>query len=135
MSVFDSVRTTPVVLRAHQPLDEAQLAAVAFLARYRGRTLESYRADLRQFFQWANDLGLPPLAATRTHIELYRSSMDERGLAASTVDRRWSTICVRLRLASRPSHHWAICADGRIVDQSVADGSFQRWRASGRGSA
>jgi len=51
MSVFDSVSTTPVVLRAHQPLDEAQMAAVAFLARYRGRTLESYRADLRQFFQ------------------------------------------------------------------------------------
>jgi hypothetical protein len=48
MSVFDSVPTTPVVVRAGRPLlDEAQLAAVAFLARYRGRTLDSYRADLR----------------------------------------------------------------------------------------
>ena len=88
-----------MVLRADQPLDEAQLAAVAFLARYSGRTLESYRADLRQFFQWASDVGLPPLAATRAHIELYRASMDERGLAASTVDRRLSTVCGYYRFA------------------------------------
>ena len=36
-------------------LDEAQLAAVAFLARYSGRTLDAYRHDLRTFFQWAAD--------------------------------------------------------------------------------
>ena len=99
MSVFDSVPTTPVVLRADQPFDEAQLAAVAFLARYSGRTLESYRADLRQFFQWASSAGMPPLAATRAHIELYRAWMDERGLAASTVDRRLSTVCGYYRFA------------------------------------
>jgi len=52
MSVFESIPTTPPVLLAERPLiDEAQLAAAAFLARYDGRTLESYRADLRQFFQ------------------------------------------------------------------------------------
>ena len=100
MSVFDSVHTTPVVLRARSAAsDEAQLAAVAFLARYRARTLESYRADLRQFFQWAGDVGLPALAATRTHIELYRSSIEARGLAASTVDRRLSTVCGYYRFA------------------------------------
>jgi hypothetical protein len=33
--------------------DGAQLAAVSFLARYSGRTLEAYRQDLRDFFQWA----------------------------------------------------------------------------------
>jgi Phage integrase, N-terminal SAM-like domain len=92
MSVFDSLPTTPVVVRADVPLlDEAQLAAVAFLARYRGRTLDSYRADLRQFFQWAATAGVPPLKASRAHIELYRAWLDERGLAASTVDRRLST--------------------------------------------
>ena len=42
---------------------------------------------------------MPPLAATRAHIELYRSSMDERGLAASTVDRRLSTVCGYYRFA------------------------------------
>src|SRR5262245_57229074 len=71
MSVFESRPVTPPVLRAEFPLlDEAQLAAAAFLARYRGRTLESYRADLRQFFQWANDVGVTPLTATRAHVEL-----------------------------------------------------------------
>ena len=60
----------------------------AFLARYRGRTLDAYRDDLRSFFQWAADNALPVLEATRPHIELYRSWMDERDLAASTIDRR-----------------------------------------------
>src|SRR5262245_60830347 len=94
MSVFESRPLTPPVLRAEFPLlDEAQLAAAAFLARYRGRTLESYRADLRQFFQWANDVGVTPLTATRAHVELYRAWLDARGLAASTIDRRLSTVC------------------------------------------
>ena len=34
-----------------EAFDEAQLAAVSFLARYSGRTLEAYRHDLRAFFQ------------------------------------------------------------------------------------
>lgn len=38
-----------------QRIDEAELAAAAFLARYRGRTLDAYRYDLRAFFQWAAD--------------------------------------------------------------------------------
>jgi site-specific recombinase XerD len=81
------------------PLDDVQLAAVAFLARYGGRTLQSYRADLRQFFQWTATIGLLPLQATRAHIELYRVWMEERGLAASTVDRRLSTVCGYYRFA------------------------------------
>jgi integrase/recombinase XerD len=100
MSVFDSLPTTPVVLRADAPvLEEAQLAAVAFLARYRRRTLDFYRADLRQFFQWAATVGVPPLEASRAHIELYRAWLDERGLAATTVDRRLSTVCGYYRFA------------------------------------
>ena len=100
MSVFDSLPTTPPVLPADRPLlDEAQLAAVAFLARYRGRTLDSYRADLRQFFQWSDSVGVPPLKATRAHIELYRAWLDQRGLAASTVDRRLSMVCGFYRFA------------------------------------
>jgi hypothetical protein len=47
--------------------DDAQLAAVAFLARYRGRTLDAYRHDLRGFLQWASDNNLAVLAATRPH--------------------------------------------------------------------
>src|ERR671911_1760422 len=79
--------------------DEAQFAAASFLARYSGRTFEAYRHDLRGFFQWAADHDVPVLAATRPHIELWRGSMEERGLAASTIDRRLSTVCGFYRFA------------------------------------
>ena len=92
--------------------DEAQLAALAFLARYGGRTLDAYRHDLRNLFQWAADHGLPVLEATRTHLEMYRSSTEERGLAASTIDRRLSTACgfyrfahIDGRITSNPAQH------------------------------
>jgi len=93
-------------------VDEAHLAAVVFLARYNGRTLDAYRHDLRGFFQWAADNSLDVLAATRPHIELYRSWMEERGLAASTIDRRLSTVCgfyrfahIDGRIASNPAQY------------------------------
>lgn len=79
--------------------DEAELAAAAFLARYQGRTLEAYRYDLRAFFQWAADQALEILKATRPQVELYVRSMEERGLAASTIDRRLSTVCGFYRFA------------------------------------
>jgi integrase/recombinase XerD len=79
--------------------DEAELAAIAFVARYSGRTLDAYRHDLRNLFQWTADHGLPVLEATRAHLELYRTSMEERGLAASTIDRRLSTPCGFYRFA------------------------------------
>jgi integrase/recombinase XerD len=78
---------------------EAQLAAVSFLARYSGRTLEAYRHDLRGFFQWTADHGVAVLAASRAHIELFRAWMENRGLAASTIDRRLSTVCGFYRFA------------------------------------
>jgi len=79
--------------------DEAQLAAASFLARYSGRTLEGYRHDLRGFVQWAADHDVPVLAATHPHTELWRGSMEERGLAPSTIDRRLSSICRFYRFA------------------------------------
>jgi site-specific recombinase XerD len=96
-------------LAAHEAAwspSEAQLAAAAFLARYSGRTLEAYRFDLRCFFQWATEHGLEVLVVTRAHIELYRSSMEQRGLAASTIDRRLSTVCGYFKFAH---------IDGRIA--------------------
>ena len=93
-------------------IDEAQLAVAAFLARYSGRTLEAYRHDLRGFFQWAADVGVAVLEATRPHVELYRSMLEERGLAASTIDRRLSTVCgfyrfahIDGRIASNPAQY------------------------------
>jgi integrase/recombinase XerD len=97
-----TIESTSQVLDQPGPpftLSEDELAAVAFLARYSGRTLEAYRHDLRCLFQWAADHGLTVLAATRTHLELYRTSMEESGLAASTIDRRLSTACGFYRFA------------------------------------
>ena len=74
-------------LDADDAFDEAQLAAAAFLARYSGRTLDAYRHDLRGFLQWSAEVGVTVLAATRPHIELYRGWMEDRGSAASTIDR------------------------------------------------
>ena len=95
-----------VSARDADPFAQAQMAAAAFLARYSGRTLETYRYDLRSFFQWCTDVGLEVLEAKRPHIELWRSAMEERGLAASTIDRRLSTICGFYRFAH---------IDGRIA--------------------
>ena len=81
------------------PIDDAELAAAAFLARYSGRTLEAYRHDLHGFFQWASNNGVAVLEATRPHIELFRASMEDRSLAASTIDRRLSTVCGFYRFA------------------------------------
>jgi site-specific recombinase XerD len=100
MNMFDVSPSTPLVLRAELPLlDEAELAAAAYLARYSGRTLQSYRTDLHGFFQWASDVGLRPLQAARTHIELYRAYMEQSGLAPATIDRRLSTVCGYYRFA------------------------------------
>jgi len=52
------------------------------------------------------DHHLAVLEDTRPHLELYRTSMEERGLAASTIDRRLSTDCGFCRFAH---------TDGRIV--------------------
>jgi len=82
-----------------QEVDEAELAAIAFLARYSGRTLEAYRQDLRFFFSWTASIGLEVLAATRPHIELFRHHMEQRDLAASTIDRRLATVCGLYRFA------------------------------------
>ncbi len=91
--------TTAVEAFGWAELDEAEQAAAAFLARYSGRTLESYRHDLLTYFRWTNEVGVPVLEATRPHIELYRVALEERGLAPSTIDRRLSTVCGFYRFA------------------------------------
>ena len=112
MTTIETTTTTIEMPRDDFVIDDAQLAAVAFLARYSGRTLDAYRHDLRGFFQWAADNDLAVLAATRPHIELYRSWMEDRGLAASTIDRRLSTVCgfyrfahIDGRIASNPAQY------------------------------
>jgi hypothetical protein len=83
MTTIESTTATIQLPEPEYLADEAQVAAAGFLARYSGRTLDAYHHDLRGFFQWAADCGLVVLEATRPYIELYRSSSEERGLAAS----------------------------------------------------
>jgi hypothetical protein len=61
MTMIDSVSTTVERPGIAFEIDEAQLAAVSFLARYSGRTLDAYRHDLRNYFQWASDNDLAVL--------------------------------------------------------------------------
>ena len=114
---------------AADTIREVEVAAAAFLARYSGRTLEAYRYDLRTFFQWAADVGFEVLAATRPHIELFRSAMEAKGLAAATIDRRLSTVCgfyrfahIDGRIASNPAQYVrrpaVHRAEGRGLDRS-----------------
>lgn len=79
---------------------EAEVAAAAFLARYSRRTLDAYRHDLRRLLPGPPRPGLAVLEATRPPIiELYRCWLEEQRLAASTIDRRRSTVCGFYRLA------------------------------------
>ena len=112
MTTVDPSTTTIQPPKPNYLADEAQLAAAAFLARYSGRTLDAYRHDLRGYFQWASDIDLGVPEATRPHLELYRSFLEERGLAASTIDRRLSTVCgfyrfahIDGRIASNPAQY------------------------------
>ena len=106
MTVLMSSSTIESSAGQDERIGEAELAAAAFLARYQGRTLEAYRYDLRAYFQWAADKGLVVLSATRPQLELYVRAMEGRGLAATTIDRRLSTVCGFYRFAQ---------IDGRIA--------------------
>ena len=111
MTTIETSTRTVVLPTDDFVIDDAQLAAVAFLARYSGRTLDAYRHDLRGFCQWAEDTGVVVLSATRPHIELYRSWMEQRGLAASTIDRRLSTVCGFYRFAHIDGRRWRLAGN------------------------
>lgn len=59
-------------------IDDAQIAAAAFLARYSGRTFDAHRHDILGFFQWTTDNQVSVLAAMRPNIELARSGWVRR---------------------------------------------------------
>jgi hypothetical protein len=65
MTVIESVSTTVERPPVAFGIDEAQLAAVSFLARYSGRTLEAYRHDLRGYVQWTSDNDIAPVDTSR----------------------------------------------------------------------
>src|SRR5690348_10289783 len=104
MDSHTAMSTAVALSEALHAEDVAEVAAAGFLARYSGRTLDAYRYDLRVYFQWAADAGIPVLEATRAHIELYRTVLEARGLAGTTISRRLSTVCGFYRFAHIDGH-------------------------------
>jgi hypothetical protein len=107
MPMSESERAT----EGDDPVDEAELAAAAFLARYQGRTLDAYR-DLPAILPVGGRRPPDILKATRPQIELYVRAMEACGLAATTIDRRLSTVCgfyrfahIDGRIASNPAQY------------------------------
>jgi hypothetical protein len=99
---------TPLVVRADRPLlDEEQLAGIAFLAGDGGRTLGSYGQTCASTSSGVPDVDVAPLAATRTHIEVYRAWF-------GTVDGRSATVDGVRLLPVRPR--------GRVSRRSRGDG-------------
>ena len=84
--------THPALAAQWRSADPTQLAALSFLARYRGDTLRAYTQDLRAFLSWCAERGVQPLLAQRPHLELYLRWMEQRGLAPATIGLRLGCI-------------------------------------------
>lgn len=80
--------------------DPLGLAVAGFLARYRGSTFKNYNTDLQHYLDWCDRNGLPPLQATRPHLELYVRWLEETGWASSTVARRFGTVATFYKYAA-----------------------------------
>ncbi len=89
-----------------------EIAAAAFLSRYKGATRKLYTGDLRLFFQWCRDVNVPPMEVERAHLEFFARHLEEdRGNMPSSVARRLNTLRGFYRVSA---------ADGRIaVDPTV----------------
>ncbi|MDE3202841.1 MAG: tyrosine-type recombinase/integrase [Acidobacteriota bacterium] len=88
---------------------------MAFLARYSGRTLDAYRHDLRNLFQWAADRNLAVLEATRAVGKGNKPALiplvprTARTIDLAVAERREGPILVRhdgQRLDRRTAHRW-----------------------------
>jgi len=87
---------------------------------YSGRTLEAYRQTYAGF-QWAADNHLDVLKATRPHIELFRAWMEDRQLAASTIDPHRTDV-------QRARSQGEACGPRRARSEHVA----RRWSRTGQ---
>ena len=80
--------------------DPLRLAVAAYLARFKSQTRSHTESDLRCYLDWCTAHRLPPLTATRAHVELFVRWMREtRTLKPSTVSRRVSVVAGFYRTA------------------------------------
>lgn len=73
---------------------QIELLAGAFLASYSNeQTRDAYRRDLRAFLRFADAMGFDPLAAHRSHVDLYVREMEMSGrLMPATISRRLTAL-------------------------------------------
>lgn len=89
-----------------QPLKAADIAALGFLAQYRGNTLGLYRIHLKIFYTWCESINIDPLTVSRTHLDLFRHYCETaRGNSTSTVGSRLA--CLR--------SFYAFCVDEEYI--------------------
>ena len=87
------------------PASRRELLTIAgFLAGYGTATRTSYATDLRIYAQWCSEFGLRLFQVQRSHLELFARSMEPRGLMASTVARRLSTLASFYRYCQQEGH-------------------------------
>lgn len=106
--------TQAAALAVRDDLDEVGVwvAVGGFLAGYSGHTRLAYEQDLCQFIGWCHNQGIAVLAVRRAHIELFARWLEHRGMAATTIARRLSTVSSLYRycveedlLAHSPATH------------------------------
>lgn len=92
---------TPELVSSTDSRSQADVAALAFLVRYRVRTTrEGYRRCLQRWFTWCDGHFIDPLHAERRHIELWSRMLEEgEGLALSTVAAHQNALAGFYRLA------------------------------------
>jgi hypothetical protein len=90
MTIFTELASAPS--DCPEPFaDPLRLAVAAYLARFKGSSRDHTESGQRSFLAWCAERGLDPLAARRTHLELYIRWMQEiRRFKPSTVSRRFS---------------------------------------------
>ena len=96
MSTITLTATTIEAAETVQAPDEAELAAVAFLARYSGRTLDAYRHDLR----------LPVCGDAAGICTVTRSPPAARGVRLRVPSCAWVMLLTIAR--PRPTPAWSV---------------------------
>lgn len=80
-------------------VDPDELAAARFLVRYGEPTISGYRLSLRQWFEFCSSLGIRPLQADRTHVEVWVRTLEAQGIMASTINGKLNAVCGFYKLA------------------------------------
>lgn len=70
----------------------AQQLMRRFLKQYKDNTRASYTNDLICWWRWCRDTDRDFLKVTRVEVEYYKRYLEEKGLAAATICRRFSTL-------------------------------------------